>query len=111
MTKDKPDYGAPKDDPESDPVSGPVSGIASDVANDITNDITNDISNEKPLTFLEILGSTFAAAVGVQSKARRTRDFTRGKPLHFILAGLIFAATFVTVIILVVRAVLSSVLT
>lgn len=107
MTKDKPDYDAPKDDPESDPVSGPVSGMASDVA----NDITNDIANEKPLTFLEILGSTFAAAVGVQSKARRTRDFTRGKPLHFILAGLIFAATFVTVIILVVRAVLSSVLT
>ncbi len=107
MTKDKPDYDAPKDDPESDPVSGPVSGMASDVA----NDITNDIANEKPLTFLEILGSTFAAAVGVQSKARRTRDFTRGKPLHFILAGLIFAATFVTVIILVVRAVLPSVLT
>lgn len=99
---DEPDRDIPNDNPENDPISGPVSGIASD--------ISNDISNEKPLTFLEILGSTFAAAVGVQSRARRTRDFTRGKPLHFILAGLIFAATFVTVIILVVRAVLSSAL-
>lgn len=102
MTMDEPDRDIPNDNPENDPISGPVSGIASD--------ISNDISNEKPLTFLEILGSTFAAAVGVQSRARRTRDFTRGKPLHFILAGLIFAATFVTVIILVVRAVLSSAL-
>ena len=65
--------------------------------------------NEKPLTFLEVLGSTFAAAVGVQSKARRTRDFTRGKPLHFVLAGLIFAATFVAVVVTVVRIVLSNV--
>lgn len=106
MTMDESDRDIPNDNPENDPVSGPVSGIASD----ISNDLANDISNEKPLTFLEILGSTFAAAVGVQSRARRTRDFTRGKPLHFILAGLIFAATFVTVIILVVRAVLSSAL-
>lgn len=65
--------------------------------------------NEKPLTFLEVLGSTFAAAVGVQSKANRTRDFTRGKPLHFVLAGLIFAATFVAVVVTVVRTVLSNV--
>lgn len=65
--------------------------------------------NEKPLTFLEVLGSIFAAAVGVQSKANRTRDFTRGKPLHFILAGLIFAATFVAVVVMIVRTVLSNV--
>lgn len=65
--------------------------------------------DEKPLTFFEVLGSTFAAAVGVQSKANRTRDFTRGKPLHFILAGIIFAATFVAVVVAVVRTVLSNV--
>ena len=62
-----------------------------------------------PLTFLEVLGSTFSAAVGVQSKARRNRDFSRGKPLHFVLAGLIFAVTFVAVVVAVVRAVLSQV--
>lgn len=65
--------------------------------------------DEKPLTFMEVLGSTFSAAVGVQSKARRTRDFSRGKPLHFVLAGLIFALTFIVVVVGVVRLVLSQV--
>ena len=65
--------------------------------------------DESPLTFLEVLGSTFAAAIGVQSKANRTRDFSRGRPLHFILAGLIFVALFIVVIIAVVRTVLSQV--
>lgn len=63
--------------------------------------------NEKPLTFLEILGSTFAAAVGVQSKKNRARDFSRGKPLHFIMAGVVFAALFVIVLVLTVRLVLA----
>ena len=63
--------------------------------------------DESPLTFLQILGSTFSAAIGVQSKANRERDFSRGKPLHFIFAGLIFAALFVVVIVTVVRTVLS----
>lgn len=62
---------------------------------------------EKPLTFFEVVGSTFAAAVGVQSKANRQRDFARGKPVHFIAAGVLFAALFVLVVVLVVRLVLS----
>ncbi len=62
---------------------------------------------EKPLTFLEILGSTFAAAVGVQSKENRARDFSRGKPIQFIMAGVVFAALFVLVLVFAVRLVLS----
>ena len=65
--------------------------------------------DDKPLTFCQVLGSTFAAAVGVQSKEKRVRDFTRGKPLHFILSGIIFAFTFVMTVVLVVRIVLSQV--
>ena len=77
---------------------------------DVEDVAVDDVeSSEKPLTFFEILSSTFAAAVGVQSKARRTRDFSRGKPLHFIMAGLIFAAIFVLVVVAVVRSVLSNV--
>jgi len=48
-----------------------------------------------PLTFWEILGSTLAAAVGVQSAAKRERDFTRGKVLDFVVAGMLFSAVFV----------------
>lgn len=75
----------------------------------------NDRSNadkcagKQPLTFLEIVGSTFAAAIGVQSKANKKRDFSQGKPLQFIFAGLIFATIFVVSVIAVVRVVLSSV--
>ncbi len=64
---------------------------------------------KKPLTFIEILGSTFAAAIGVQSKANKKRDFSQGKPAQFIFAGLIFATIFVVGVIAIVRTVLSSV--
>ena len=57
-----------------------------------SDDCEKEGANEKTLTFLEILGSAFAAAVGVQSKKNRARDFSRGKPLHFIMAGVVFAA-------------------
>ncbi|TLX53371.1 hypothetical protein DN826_18920 [Stutzerimonas nosocomialis] len=51
-------------------------------------------SDEKPLTFGEMLSSVLAAALGVQSGKNRARDFSRGKPVHFILLGLSFTAVF-----------------
>ena len=64
---------------------------------------------ERPLTFWQIASSTIAAAFGVQSKANRERDFSRGKPLHFIIAGIVFTVIFVLGVVLVVRTVLSGV--
>lgn len=64
-------------------------------------------AEEKPLTFLEILSSVFAAAIGVQSKEKRARDFSRGKPIQFIMAGVVFAGIFVLVLVVAVRLVLS----
>ena len=63
---------------------------------------------ERPLTFWQIAGSTAAAAFGVQNRANRERDFNRGKPLHFIIAGIVFTALFVLVVATVVRFVLNS---
>jgi len=68
-----------------------------------------NLDEKKPLSFLEILGSTFAAAIGVQSKANKQRDFSQGRPTQFIFAGIIFAAIFVVSVVAVVRTVLSSV--
>lgn len=62
--------------------------------------------DDKPLTFKEMLFSVFAAALGVQSGKNRARDFSRGKPSHFILLGLVFTALFVLVILGVVKLVL-----
>jgi hypothetical protein len=55
-----------------------------------------------------VIGSTFAAAIGVQKKANKERDFSRGRPLPFIIAGLVFTALFVLAVIAVVQLVLRS---
>jgi hypothetical protein len=61
-----------------------------------------------PLSFFQILGSTLAAAFGVQSSRNRERDFSRGKVSHFIVAGIVFTTVFVLAVVFVVRLVLSS---
>ena len=60
------------------------------------------------LTFMSIVMSTLAAAIGVQSKANKERDFKHGSAGPFILAGLIFTALFVGTLVLIVRWVLSA---
>ena len=60
----------------------------------------------KPLTIREMLQSVLAAAFGVQSGKNRARDFSRGKPSHFILLGVLFTSVFVLVLFALVRLVL-----
>jgi uncharacterized membrane protein YhdT len=60
------------------------------------------------LTLWQIVASTLAAAFGVQSSRNRERDFTVGKPTHFIVAGIAFTILFVVAMIFVVRLVVSS---
>ncbi|TBU97409.1 DUF2970 domain-containing protein [Phytopseudomonas dryadis] len=59
-----------------------------------------------PLSLREMLHSVLAAALGVQSAKNRSRDFSRGKPSHFIILGVSFTALFVLLIIGVVQLVL-----
>jgi hypothetical protein len=65
----------------------------------------NDDEN-KPLTLWEMLQSVLSAALGVQSGKNRSRDFSRGKPSHFIMLGVLFTAVFVLLIFAVVKLVL-----
>lgn len=58
---------------------------------------------DKPLGFREMMQSVLAAAFGVQSGKNRARDFSRGKPSHFIALGLIFTLLFILVIFGVVQ--------
>lgn len=58
---------------------------------------------EQDLTLLQVMGSVFAAGFGVQSKENKVRDFSRGKPLHFIVAGLAFTIAFLVALITVVN--------
>lgn len=65
--------------------------------------------SSESLSFLQIVGSTLAAAFGVQSSRNRERDFSRGRISHFIVAGIVFTVVFVLAVIVVVRLVLGSV--
>lgn len=65
-----------------------------------------DDEQDKPLTLREMLQSVLSAALGVQSGKNRSRDFSRGKPSHFIILGVLFTVMFVLVIFAVVKLVL-----
>ncbi|SFQ26664.1 Protein of unknown function [Geopseudomonas sagittaria] len=60
----------------------------------------------QPLTLRQMLHSVLAAALGVQSNKNRTRDFSRGKPSHFIVLGLLFTGLFVLLLFALVKLVL-----
>jgi len=54
--------------------------------------MTGQPDHEKPLTFLEIMGTVLWTAFGVSTRARRERDFKRGKGWQFFIAGVIYMA-------------------
>ena len=57
----------------------------------------------KPPTFWQMVHSVLAAALGVQSHKNRQRDFTHGKPVHFLLLGLLFTLMFVLILFGIVQ--------
>ena len=76
--------------------------------NDERADTADDGADEAPsdLSFWSIVLSTLAAAIGVQSRANKERDFASGRVLPFIVAGVIFTVLFVATLALVVSLVL-----
>ncbi|WP_409276952.1 DUF2970 domain-containing protein [Pseudomonas defluvii] len=63
----------------------------------------DDPAQGKPPTFWQMLQSVLAAAFGVQSNKNRTRDFTHGKPSHFIVLGTLFTLLFILVLVGLVK--------
>ncbi|HSX83936.1 MAG TPA: DUF2970 domain-containing protein [Cellvibrio sp.] len=67
---------------------------------------------QKPVnkpTFWQVVSSTLAAAIGVQSNKNRERDFTGGNIYTYIAAGVIFTVVFVVIMIVIVKTVLANV--
>ncbi len=58
--------------------------------------------------FLNVMQSVAAAMIGVQSRKNKERDFTHGKPIHFIVGGLIGTALFLLVVWLIVQYLLAT---
>jgi len=77
----------------------------SDEKNKSNTDASSDgASNQRSGTgFFALMQSVGAAMIGVQSSKNKERDFTQGKPLHFIIGGLIGTALFLLVIWLLVK--------
>lgn len=71
-------------------------------------DKNNLNTSREKINFFNILQSTVAAALGVQSEKNRQRDFSHGKASTFIIAGIIFMVVFVVAVYSVVQIVLST---
>jgi len=63
----------------------------------------------RPPTVWQVMKSTIAAAFGVQTEEARQRDFSQGSAGTFIIAGFIFTAVFVALLVLIVSLVLRQV--
>ena len=61
------------------------------------------------LSFWQILTSTLAAAIGVQTRANMKRDFSRGEVMQFVAAGILFTLLFVVTMIAIVTTVVANV--
>lgn len=62
----------------------------------------------QPISFWTVVASTLAAAIGVQSRANKERDFASGRVAPFIVAGLLFTVAFIAVLVTVVNLVIGS---
>lgn len=56
--------------------------------------------------FRQVLLSTLAAALGVQSQRNRERDFGSGNIAVYLLAGALFTCLFIVVMVLIVKTIL-----
>jgi len=70
-----------------------------------SNEPDQPSTDNKP-SFLQVMMSVLAAAIGVQSAKNRERDFSQSSPMPYIVGGLIFTVLFVLSIIGVVMLVL-----
>lgn len=61
---------------------------------------------EHNVGIMQVIKSVSASMFGVQSSKNRERDFTRGKPVHYIIAGLVFTLLFILTLVGVVKLVL-----
>jgi uncharacterized membrane protein YidH (DUF202 family) len=63
--------------------------------------------NRQTYSFFSVLGSVLASMFGVQSSKKHETDFTRGKPIHYIMVGLLVTVVFILTVWGVVKLVLA----
>ncbi|WP_018231988.1 DUF2970 domain-containing protein [Thioalkalivibrio thiocyanodenitrificans] len=66
----------------------------------------NQCRSDERVSFWDVLKSVLSAFFGVQNRRNRERDFRHGKPIHFVVVGLLATLLFVLTVFGVVRLVL-----
>jgi len=62
------------------------------------------MSNEKQdIGIMQVVKSVLSGMFGVQSSKNRERDFTKGKPIHYVVVGLVFTLLFILTLVGVVK--------
>jgi hypothetical protein len=80
-----------------------------DTDDSATRQITAGQADERIGTgFWNVMLSVGAAMIGVQSRKNRERDFTQGKPIHFIVGGVIGTLIFLFIVWLLVQYLLAT---
>ncbi|MEE9321280.1 MAG: DUF2970 domain-containing protein [Granulosicoccus sp.] len=64
--------------------------------------------NASRVTPFTVIKSALSALIGIQSNENRVRDFESGKFWHFVIAGFIVTAGFITMVWLLVKYLLAS---
>jgi hypothetical protein len=70
-------------------------------------DKSNDEAKQS-MGFLSVIGSVFAAGLGVQNSKNRERDFKQGNFKVFVISGVIFTLLFIGAVYTIVQVVLKS---
>jgi hypothetical protein len=63
---------------------------------------------KQSMGLLSVIGSVFAAGLGVQNSKNRERDFKQGNFKVFVISGIVFTLLFIGVVYAIVQVVLKS---
>lgn len=64
------------------------------------------MSEKENIGIREVCKSILMSFFGVQKESVRRRDFEKGKPVHFIIAGIVVTALFIAVLYGLVKLIL-----
>jgi len=78
--------------------------------------MSDEVKTDKPegrekrraINPLQVVGSVFAAGLGVQSSKNRERDFKEGSFKVFVITGIVFTLLFIGAVFAIVQMVLGS---
>lgn len=63
---------------------------------------------KQSMGLLSVIGSVFAAGLGVQNSKNRERDFKQGNFKVFVISGIIFTLLFIGIVYAIVQVVLKN---